>query len=97
MASNVPRLHGPGVVDREGRLAKWLVDFLESLAGGVSTATTTAEAAAATAASVTATPPTTIAGPGITGSAETGYTFTPSESALTLGKALELPNLVNFY
>lgn len=28
---NIPRFHAPGMVDREGRLSKVLVDFLESL------------------------------------------------------------------
>jgi hypothetical protein len=68
---STPRFHNPGMVDREGRLAKVLVDFLESLAGGVTTATATAEAAASAAA-----PPTTITGDGVSGSPETGYTIT---------------------
>lgn len=93
--ANVPRLHGDVIEGR--RFAKFVVDFLEGMAGTAQTAATAAEAAAATASAITVTPPTTISGPGITGSPETGYTFTPSESALTIGKALETPNLVNFY
>jgi len=89
--ANVPRLQGEVIEGK--RFAKFVVDFLESLAGGVSTATATAEAAAA----IASVPPTTISGDGVTGSPETGYVISHPESGLTLGQALQLPNLVNFY
>lgn len=78
--ANVPRFHAPGMVDREGRLSKVLVDFLESLAGGVSTATTAAVAASTAVSSIP--PPTTISGDGVAGSPEGGYVITSATDPL---------------
>jgi hypothetical protein len=85
--ANTPRLHGDVVEGK--RFAKFVVDFLEAMNARIDAA----QAAASSSTSTT----TTISGSGVTGSPETGYIIAAPAAGLTLGKALQAPNLATFY